>query len=86
MNTYKAEEVKVKEDFDFGVLQAHGYIYSIMEGGYISADHSTIIIETRQPYINCVMCFDGNKEFYNKNVEMLIQLGFVDLGVQGNKN
>lgn len=67
---------KIQKSIAFAVwgnaLEHLGFSYSITEGGYISPDRSTIVIDSRIPYIGEVMPFHLDKEAgYNDVVTLL---------------
>lgn len=71
---------KVKEAFDFETLRTLGYRYSMMEGGYISPDGATIVIDNRKPYIREVMQFQPNVEKeHSKNIEKLREFNALEV-------
>ncbi|WP_193065178.1 hypothetical protein [Oceanobacillus oncorhynchi] len=74
----RKDSIKIRESFrgissiNEDIFKQLGYEYSIMEGGYISGDLSTIIIIDRMPYNGMVLQFRPNsEEEYNKHVERL---------------
>lgn len=69
---------RVKEGFDFSILEELDYEYSIMEAGYVSPDGATIVIESRAPHQGKVVQFSRHKEEeHNKNVEVLKTKGYL---------
>lgn len=64
---------------NFNKLKALGYGFSIMEGGYVSPDNSTIVIETRAPYNRCVRQYQPNRDDdFCRCVAELDRLGFLE--------
>lgn len=71
--------VKIKVDLDHSKLEELGYIYSIMEGGYVSSDGATIVSISRSPYQRQVMQYRANAEAEHlANVELLKQVGALE--------
>jgi hypothetical protein len=69
---------RVKEDFEYSLLKEIGYSYSPIEGGYISKDAATIVIDNRRPYIGQILQFTQNgSEQHLKNIEELKIKGFL---------
>jgi hypothetical protein len=69
---------RVKENFQFDVLEQLEYRYSINEGGYVSSDLATIVIDNRRPYIGQVMQFSQNlEEKHLNNVNELYNKGYL---------
>jgi len=52
-----------------------GYSYYIMEGGYISKDKATIIIDNRQPYIGQILALNPDEQKHRDNLHELISSG-----------
>lgn len=72
--------LKVRVDFDFKILEVKlGYHYNIIEGGYVSPNGVTIIIDNRQPYIREVMQFTPNDVGHGENVRQLIELDYIEV-------
>lgn len=62
----------IKADLNYDRLEELGYVYSMMEGGYISEDGATIISIDRRPYERQVMQYKANVEDQHiKNVDKL---------------
>ncbi|MGE7129191.1 hypothetical protein [Lysinibacillus xylanilyticus] len=71
--------VKIKVNLDHGKLEEMGYIYSIMEGGYVSPNGATIVSISRAPYQRQVMQYRANAEVEHlANVELLNQVGALE--------
>jgi hypothetical protein len=69
---------KVRIDFSYSQLGELGYRYSLMEGGYLSRDLATIVIDNRRPYIREVMQYtDCAEEQHLRNVEELKDKGYL---------
>ena len=68
----------LNEDFNVDELLKHGYRESIMEGGFISPDCSTIVSVYRKPYINKVMQYSPNNEGHINNLELLRGIGAIE--------
>ena len=56
-------------------LDEEGWINSILEGGYISPDFSTIFYYGRSPYEGQLIQFNKDTEGYNKIINRLIEKG-----------
>ena len=64
-------------------LDEEGWINSILEGGYISPDFSTIFYYGRSPYEGQLIQFNKDTEGYNKILNMLIEKGdFVSYNIK----
>jgi hypothetical protein len=64
---------------DFSVLTYHGYFYSIIEGGWISADGATIVSENRSPYQRQIQQNKPNMQAaHEKNVTALVNAGLAE--------
>ncbi len=72
--------VYIKKDLDHSKLKDLGYVFSISEGGFISADGATIVNIYRSPYKRMVMqyCADTRDE-HLKNVGILRSIGAVEV-------
>ena len=62
----------------FGVLTNYGYTYSMIEGGWISADLATIVSENRKPYHREIQQYSPNEEAHEKNIEKLVSFGIAE--------
>lgn len=70
--------IKIKDKSVFVSLEKElGYNYFMMEGGYVSPNGATIVIDNRKPYINEVMQFTPNGEGHNENLKVLQELGYL---------
>lgn len=56
-------------------LDEEGWINSLLEGGYISPDFSTIFYYDRSPYEGQLIQFNKDTEGYNKILNRLIEKG-----------
>lgn len=56
-------------------LDEEGWINSLLEGGYISPDFSTIFYYGRSPYEGQLIQFNKDTEGYNKILNRLIEKG-----------
>lgn len=64
-------------------LDEEGWINSILEGGYISPDFSTIFYYGRSPYEGQLIQFNKDTEGYNKILNRLIEKGdFVSYNIK----
>ena len=64
-------------------LDEEGWINSILEGGYISPDFSTIFYYGRPPYEGQLIQFNKDTEGYNKILNRLIEKGdFVSYNIK----
>lgn len=64
-------------------LDEEGWINSILEGGYISPDLSTIFYYGRSPYEGQLIQFNKDTEGYNKILNRLIEKGdFVSYNIK----
>ena len=73
------EKTKIKINLDYDKLEGLGYIYSIMEGGYISKDEATIISTDRRPYEREVSQYRANVGVeHMKNVEQLREFDIIE--------
>jgi hypothetical protein len=60
-------------------LRALGYQYHITEGGYVSADKATIIIDNRDPYKGQIKMYTRRADNHRKNIKTLLQFGAITL-------
>lgn len=64
-------------------LDEEGWINSILEGGYISPDFSTIFYYGRSPYEGQLIQFNKDTEGYNKILNRLMEKGdFVSYNIK----
>ena len=56
-------------------LDEEGWVNSLLEGGYISPDFSTIFYYGRSPYDGQLIQFNKDTEGYNKILNKLIEKG-----------
>ena len=64
-------------------LDEEGWINSLLEGGYISPDFSTIFYYGRSPYEGQLIQFNKDTEGYNKILNKLIEKGdFVSYNIK----
>lgn len=64
-------------------LDEEGWINSLLEGGYISPDFSTIFYYGRSPYEGQLIQFNKDTEGYNKILNRLIEKGdFVSYNIK----
>lgn len=56
-------------------LDEEGWVNSLLEGGYISPDFSTIFYYGRSPYEGQLIQFNKDTEGYNKILNRLIEKG-----------
>ena len=64
-------------------LDEEGWINSLLEGGYISPDFSTIFYYDRSPYEGQLIQFNKDTEGYNKILNRLIEKGdFVSYNIK----
>ena len=64
-------------------LDEEGWINSILEGGYISPDFSTIFYYGRSPYKGQLIQFNKDTEGYNKILNRLMEKGdFVSYNIK----
>lgn len=63
--------------FEYGrILEKQGWILSMMEGGYLSPDHSTFFICMRAPYDGQLLqASPDREEGYLATVKMLVESG-----------
>lgn len=71
--------MEIKDYSVFMQLRNHGYVYNILEGGYIASNGATIIIDSRRPYIGKVMQLTPNVIGHEENIEKLMDLGYIKL-------
>lgn len=70
---------RVIKESNYEKLEPLGYTYGISEGGYVSKDLSTIVIETRSPYIGLAMQYRrGMEKAFIFNVLKLIDLNILE--------
>jgi len=66
-----------------GTLDEEGWGNSLLEGGYISPDFSTIFYYARAPYEGQLIQFSKNEEGYNKILKELLEKGdFVSYNIK----
>lgn len=71
--------IKIKDDSVFVLLEKElGYKYFMMEGGYVSPNGATIVVDNRRPYVNEVMQFTPDSEGHEENVKVLRELGYLE--------
>jgi hypothetical protein len=64
-------------------LDEEGWVNSLLEGGYISPDFSTIFYYGRSPYEGQLIQFNKDTEGYNKILNRLIEKGdFVSYNIK----
>lgn len=64
-------------------LDDEGWVNSLLEGGYISPDFSTIFYYGRSPYEGQLIQFNKDTEGYNKILNRLIEKGdFVSYNIK----
>lgn len=64
-------------------LDEEGWVNSLLEGGYISPDFSTIFYYGRSPYEGQLIQFNKDTEGYNKILNKLIEKGdFVSYNIK----
>lgn len=64
-------------------LDKEGWVNSLLEGGYISPDFSTIFYYGRSPYEGQLIQFNKDTEGYNKILNRLIEKGdFVSYNIK----
>lgn len=64
-------------------LDEDGWVNSLLEGGYISPDFSTIFYYGRSPYEGQLIQFNKDTEGYNKILSRLIEKGdFVSYNIK----
>lgn len=64
-------------------LDEEGWVNSLLEGGYISPDFSTIFYYGRSPYEGQLIQFNKDTEGYNKILNGLIEKGdFVSYNIK----
>lgn len=64
-------------------LEEEGWVNSLLEGGYISPDFSTIFYYGRSPYEGQLIQFNKDTEGYNKILNRLIEKGdFVSYNIK----
>lgn len=64
-------------------LDEEGWVNSLLEGGYISPDFSTIFYYGRSPYEGQLIQFNKDVEGYNKILNRLIEKGdFVSYNIK----
>lgn len=64
-------------------LDEKGWVNSLLEGGYISPDFSTIFYYGRSPYEGQLIQFNKDTEGYNKILNKLIEKGdFVSYNIK----
>lgn len=64
-------------------LDEEGWVNSLLEGGYISPDFSTIFYYGRSPYEGQLVQFNKDTEGYNKILNRLIEKGdFVSYNIK----
>lgn len=69
---------RIKDYYNEDQLRDYGYTYSIVEGGYISADRATIVIIRRSPYERMVMQYSPNMENeHMRNLKYLKEIGAI---------
>lgn len=59
-------------------LENYGWIYDIMEAGFISPDLSAIAIDNRSPYQNKLLKFSHDEEKYKNTLIWLIENNFIE--------
>jgi serine protease inhibitor ecotin len=70
---------KIREDLDHKNLEKLGYMYVILEAGYVSKDMSTIITTDRLGHKREVMQFTRDKsEEYKRNLDILKEKGYLE--------
>lgn len=75
----KSKVVRIKESVDDSVLENLGYYYSIMEGGFISKNRATIVIDAREPYVGQVMNYRrGTEDDHKLNISVLAENGLLE--------
>lgn len=73
------DKVMIKSDLQHSKLEEIGYSYSILEGGFISADNATIIFIMRSPYERQVAQFIPNVESkHMANIEKLREIDAIE--------
>jgi len=71
-------EVYINEDVSESQLLDLGFTYAIMEGGYMSRDYATIIIDNRAPYNGQIQQYSrGMEEEHIRNIERLEKAGLL---------
>ena len=64
-------------------LDEEGWVNSLLEGGYISPDFSTIFYYGRSPYEGQLIQFNKDTEGYNKILNRLMEKGdFVSYNIK----
>lgn len=75
------DEIKyrVKQGFSYQALEELGYTYSPIEGGYLSKDLATIVINNRRPYVGRVVKYmNMDEELHLKNINELQDKGYLE--------
>lgn len=69
------EREKIIYDYAWKLEQEDGWINSMIEGGVVSPDGSTIFYYARSPYNGELEQFNRDRESYEKNIKEMMDKG-----------